>query len=232
VRRPNGGHWAASRVGELLDRGLYHGELAPAKAGRHEALVDDDLWQRVRSLRDAKGALHPRGGRHPREHLLTGGLLVCGRCGQSFYPRRHRNSPGTYRCRGRDGYNGPKTDCGMPPVPKAKVDAAVREIAARVISVEDAAAEVKGPRRPGPQGRQGRRGRSSQVRAPAGQPARGPRRPGHHPRRVRGHAGEVRDRPNRRPRPRRQGQGARARPERQWPRPRRRARRGARDRTE
>jgi hypothetical protein len=105
--------------------------------------VPDDLWQRVRSLRDAKTYLQPRGGRRPREHLLTGGLLRCGHCGRSWYPRVYRNSPSVYRCRGRNGEGAEKTGCTVPPVPQALADKAVRQIAARVVTVEDAAAQVK-----------------------------------------------------------------------------------------
>jgi site-specific DNA recombinase len=144
VRRPNGGLWSASRVAELLDHGLYHGEVAPGKTGRHEPLIEDGLWERVRSLRQAKAKLQPQGGRHPRRHLLIGGMLVCGHCGHSFYARAYQHTTDSYRCRGRDGMNGPKTDCNMPPVPRELVDGAVRRIAARIdLSTEDADARVK-----------------------------------------------------------------------------------------
>jgi hypothetical protein len=77
-------------------------------------------------------------------HLLTGGLVRCGRCGESFYPRRYKSAPDSYRCRGRDGYNGPPTGCDTPPVPQPLVDAAVREIATSInLSPGDADAQVR-----------------------------------------------------------------------------------------
>jgi hypothetical protein len=146
IKRPNGGHWSASRIAETLDAGIDIGEVAPGTRGRHEPLVDDALWSRVRSLRDAKAELHPRGGRHPREHLLTGGMLRCGGptgCGQSFYARAYGRSVATYRCRGKDGYNGPKTECGTPAIPQPFVDDAVREIVARLEDPRATAREVE-----------------------------------------------------------------------------------------
>jgi hypothetical protein len=53
-------------------------------------------------------------------------------CGQSFYARAYGRSVATYRCRGRDGYNGPPTDCDTPALPQPLVDNAVRKVVARL----------------------------------------------------------------------------------------------------
>jgi hypothetical protein len=135
-----------SRVAETLDAGLYVGEVAPGTRGRHEPLVDDDLWRKVRALRAAKKERLPKGGRRPQEHLLTGGMLHCGGpkgCGQSFYARAYGRSVATYRCRGRDGYNGPPTGCDTPAIPQPLVDNAVRAIVARLEDPRATAREVE-----------------------------------------------------------------------------------------
>ena len=76
---------------------LFQGELFP---GRHEALIADELFDRVQARRTHRGP-HRRTSDRPRGVLA--GIIKCARCGNSLHAERGRNSSAMYRERhGRD----------------------------------------------------------------------------------------------------------------------------------
>jgi DNA invertase Pin-like site-specific DNA recombinase len=109
VPAPSGRLWHQSQVARMLANPAYIGKVL-AKGddgkrslvfdGKHEAIVDDELWQRVQAIRN--GAQR-RPGRHADgTHLLVRGALRCS-CGAAMLPRKAR--PGIererYVCSGR-----------------------------------------------------------------------------------------------------------------------------------
>jgi site-specific DNA recombinase len=109
VPSATGGRWTQSAISRTLARAAYVGKLEVKDAdgnlelleGRHEAIIDNDLWSRVQAIRS--GADGRKGGRQPEgKHLLTRGLLRC-KCGSAMIPRKAR--PGIererYVCAGR-----------------------------------------------------------------------------------------------------------------------------------
>lgn len=127
--------WSARNVQCILDNPVYIGKIAYGRRtkqkvkgsrgdyrtvkaddfllfdGRHEALIDDQTWERVRQKRASTGFKAPSRLGRERIHLLTG-LLKCPKCGSPMYCNRHywKNKDGTekdvyyYYC----GHNGDK----------------------------------------------------------------------------------------------------------------------------
>lgn len=109
VPSPTGGVWHQSQIARVLANPAYIGKvLAKDDEGKrtlefdglHEAIIDNELWQRVQAIR--AGALR-RPGRHADGvHLLVRGMLRC-TCGAAMLPRKAR--PGIererYVCSGR-----------------------------------------------------------------------------------------------------------------------------------
>jgi hypothetical protein len=100
------------RNGEVLD-------------GTHRALIDAETWGKVERAEHA--TLGPAdGGRRTRsEHLLTNGLLVCGRCGSAMFPRSRTRENPRYVCGGRVQH-GPDY-CSQPSVLRNAVDEPLRQ---------------------------------------------------------------------------------------------------------
>ena len=89
-RSTRGGLWLQSSVARLLRNELYMGKLRLIDHdelfdGKHEAIVSPELWQRVnRSL--ARPERRAGGRPLTSKHLLTRGVLRCGRCGEARCP--------------------------------------------------------------------------------------------------------------------------------------------------
>ena len=148
VPTTRGKTWHQGTIAKILADPFYAGWVVDGDdlvAGRHPAIVDVELWERVKRRRE-EGARTKRGGRPPaRPYLFTHGLLRCGRCGGAMVPRTSdRRNPNTgktwgkryevYRClnRIRD-----VTTCDQPPLPRAAVDEiALADLEARGVSVE------------------------------------------------------------------------------------------------
>ena len=119
--------WHQSKVSRILGSELYAGKLAHDGQlfdGQHEAIISDDTWHRAERLR--KSGVRRKGGRHADGgHLLTRGLLRCGRCGSAMIPRKAR--PGVerdrYVCSGRIAHG--SGSCSMPSVRRQEIDAPV-----------------------------------------------------------------------------------------------------------
>ncbi|HVM46276.1 MAG TPA: recombinase family protein [Candidatus Thermoplasmatota archaeon] len=125
-------HWTQSSVRRVLTSPLYRGAVRHGDEefpGAHEPLVTPELWRTAAEVRDA--AVRTRGhggGRRPNgPHLLTKGLLRCGRCGSALIPRSNANRRErdwhVYICDGRR-VNGPEY-CPQEPLNQAAVDGAL-----------------------------------------------------------------------------------------------------------
>jgi site-specific DNA recombinase len=106
VPAPGGGFWQQSAISRILGDPLYAGKLTARHddkpvviEGAHDAIVDDELWNRVQAIRaggSRKAGQHSQGA-----HLLVRGALRCGTCGSAMIPDRGRGRRDRYICRGR-----------------------------------------------------------------------------------------------------------------------------------
>jgi len=106
-----------------LGKIVYQGELFE---GRHEAIVDQALFDRVQGILDARSQ---RGTRNRVHHHYLKGMLRCARCHQQgrtsrliYTEARSRNGQlhGYYKCRGRqDGV------CDLPHLPAWQLEEAI-----------------------------------------------------------------------------------------------------------
>jgi site-specific DNA recombinase len=128
IRAPGGGRWHQGRVSRTLGAIAYIGKLnvEGSPDGKHEPIVDDQLWERVQAIKAGRSAGRKDGrgnGGRPAEgkHLLTRGLLRC-RCGAAMIPRKAR--PGVeherYVCGGRIA--DPRS-CSQPSIRRDRIDA-------------------------------------------------------------------------------------------------------------
>lgn len=90
-----GGYWRASTVQNILKNPVYIGQVAFQKEtgpGIHQPIIHQDLWDRVKVLRDSrrKGTGKGRGRPTSGTHLFTRGFLRCS-CGDAMAPRTQRN---------------------------------------------------------------------------------------------------------------------------------------------
>ncbi len=121
--------WSQSRVGQMLKNPLYRGmvryrdDLFP---GRHQAIISDELWREVETVRAAAVRHRERaGGRPPKgSHLLTGGLLRCA-CGASMRARTEPKGYGAWEAYLCDGRHSGRTQCMMPALTREEIDRAV-----------------------------------------------------------------------------------------------------------
>ena len=87
LRGRRGKPWTKDTVREVLSNATYagyltrkRGRLEGAERGKFEALVTDDLWNRVRSVRERR-TVSQHGARPTKRHYLLSGVVVCLRCG-------------------------------------------------------------------------------------------------------------------------------------------------------
>ena len=124
IQRQNGklNEWSGSLVRQILDNPVYCGKIAFGRRakekikgtknqyrqawqedyivaeGKHEAIVSEELWNRVREKRIETGIKQPSKIGKERSHLLTG-LLRCPACNGPMYTNKHAwtNKDGTYK---------------------------------------------------------------------------------------------------------------------------------------
>jgi site-specific DNA recombinase len=120
-------------VGKVLYKGVEY-------QGRHEPLVDDELFNRVQRIMDA----HTGSGTRERKHLhFLKGLVWCGRCQHRFTIMPGRGNGGEYfyfLCRGRQ-----QKLCDQPYIPVDIMEKAVEQhYAHAVILPPELRAAVRG----------------------------------------------------------------------------------------
>ena len=124
ITRQNGKlkEWSGSFVRQILDNPIYYGKIAFGRRarekikgtkneyrqawqedyiladGKHEAIIDEELWNKVREKREATGIKQPSKVGKDRVHLLSG-ILKCPSCGGPMYTNKHAwtNKDGTYK---------------------------------------------------------------------------------------------------------------------------------------
>ena len=124
IQRQNGklSEWSGHFVRLILDNPVYLGKIAFGRRakekikgtknqyrqawqdeyiladGQHEAIINEDLWNKVREKRIETGIKQPSKVGRDRAHLLTG-LLKCPVCGGPMYTNKHAwtNKDGTYK---------------------------------------------------------------------------------------------------------------------------------------
>jgi len=144
-----GARWQQGQVSHILKNPLYKGLIRHARnngewtlyEGKHEPIIDADLFDRVnasRKMRASKLAYAGAGGRPVRgQHLLRGGMLRCGKCGGGMIPQTRPEKPDvqTYVCTTRRNH-GPDA-CSQRSVPRAVVDEALlRELTGRYLDLD------------------------------------------------------------------------------------------------
>ena len=121
ARYPAGTPISINSLGKLLRDRYYCGVIVhdgEEFPGRHEAIVSEELFQRVQSVLFAERGAGTR--RRTHNHYLKG-LLWCGRCGKRLIIWPGRSKTGEqylyYVCRGRQGH-----ECDLPYLPVAKME--------------------------------------------------------------------------------------------------------------
>jgi DNA invertase Pin-like site-specific DNA recombinase len=128
---PTGGAWQQSSISRVLSQPIYRGQIKNGDTfaeGRHEAIIEAELWQRVEAIRNRRTITPERGrrrgktaGRTPNSpHLLTGGLLRCS-CGAAMLPRKARKGieRDRYVCAGRIA---DPSSCSQPSIRRERID--------------------------------------------------------------------------------------------------------------
>ena len=84
--------------GSKNDYKLVHSDDYLLYDGQHEAIIDNETWEKVRTKRQSTGVKAPSKVGRERVHLLSG-LLRCPKCGCPMYCNRHywTNKDGTYK---------------------------------------------------------------------------------------------------------------------------------------
>jgi DNA invertase Pin-like site-specific DNA recombinase len=136
-------NWTQSSVRNILVNQLYMGKVEQTGEvfdGEHDAIVSEETWLAAKAVRDAAARAKGNGGGRNWKgpHLLTRGLLKCGRCGSSMIPRppdRKRERTGYYVCEGRR-YKGAEF-CDQPYLRQEEVDLAIlSELSQRYLDIE------------------------------------------------------------------------------------------------
>lgn len=124
IPRQNGTleNWSSHFVRQILDNPVYCGKIAYGRRtkekvkgskndyrqvhtddyilenGQHEAIVSEELWNKVHIKRSATGIKQASKIGRDRAHLLTG-VLKCPKCGSPMYTNKHAwtNKDGTYK---------------------------------------------------------------------------------------------------------------------------------------
>jgi DNA invertase Pin-like site-specific DNA recombinase len=125
VPAPRASRWDRSTVALMLDQPAYiglvriNGETFP---GNQPAIIEEAVWSRARTQREARKPGVSHIGRPPNgTHLLTNGLLRCGECGAAMRPRSPHERKDRYECATRDRAGG-HTRCSMRGVLREKLD--------------------------------------------------------------------------------------------------------------
>lgn len=122
------GLWTARTVLKVLSNPTYAGRIRNGPGtlpGRHEAIVSEDLFERVRQLVKSRRSRKP-GRQKSQFNWPLRGVLKCGRCGRAMSPSEsgYRNFRYRYyRCRNTAGGKPP---CKSVSVPAYEIERFVR----------------------------------------------------------------------------------------------------------
>jgi DNA invertase Pin-like site-specific DNA recombinase len=172
VPRPGGTRWwGQPTVGRILGNVVYKGmishgiyepvtgrDLHTASAtvrrqgrrvgeevlpGEHEEIVSEALWQDANDNRRASSRPSAKGGGTPKgRHLLTHGVLRCGRCGSAMLPRTDQEGRQTYVCGGRRLKG--RAYCSQSAVTRDVVDEAIlTELQTRYLDIDETRRRVQ-----------------------------------------------------------------------------------------
>lgn len=135
-----GKEWRSASA-TLRKRGRRVGE--EVLPGEHKEIVSESLWQDANDNRRASSRPSAKGGGTPKgRHLLTHGVLRCGRCGSAMLPRtdqagRQRYVCGGRRLKGRDY-------CSQSAVARDLVDEAIlTELQTRYLDIDETRRRVR-----------------------------------------------------------------------------------------
>ena len=98
TNRTGGGALARSRIHQVLQNPIYHGEfywLGQLHRGLHKPIISRDLYDRVQAVFAA--ANHPR---HTKRRHAFAGLVTCGRCVCAFTAEIKKGLYAYYHCTG------------------------------------------------------------------------------------------------------------------------------------
>ncbi len=86
VRTQHGHDWRRQTLSKIIKNPFYKGELFYSNEthkGRHEALVDEALWEKANKIMSAKLPGHGFSRKPKKFNYLLSGILKCGKCGTS-----------------------------------------------------------------------------------------------------------------------------------------------------
>ena len=136
--RKDGTPWRSYHVYKILRNPVYAGKVtlgAERYEGRHEALVDADLFDRVQRLLDLNGPKNLKGKRPAPDSPPLAGLLRCGHCGGAMTPSHctHGGKRYSYYVCSRDSKRGVRR-CPVGSVPASDIESLVFREVGRVLS--------------------------------------------------------------------------------------------------
>lgn len=137
IRSPKGGEWRQSRIRAILDNVTYLGKIETNGViydGEHDALITQELWDKVQALRQSRKRDKSGGsrGRRPKRHLFSHGLLRCAHCDGAMLPHTPTRGGGAERYECATKRNSGPAACIASSVPRDLLDTAVFDYFQRV----------------------------------------------------------------------------------------------------
>jgi len=127
---PRTQRWTRSHLAKLLRHPFYIGKIlwrGQIYQGKHEALVDEQTWQRVQQMLDGRN----RCSHYKRRHFTYGhGLIKCAHCGYSITAELHKQRYTYYRCAQINHYEHPVRPSW---VPESVIESQVTDMLDRLI---------------------------------------------------------------------------------------------------
>lgn len=160
------GDWShTSTIGNVLDNPLYSGIVhfdGVQVQGRHAAIVDPDVDQRVKARRARLRRVESAGD---SEYLLTG-IIYCAACGARYFPNKRPSGKVVYSCHSRAKKNKKMIKdpaCKSPHIPVDELDAMVEAEVLRLAEDPSQVDEIIKKRAAGDGGSDDAAGKSAEV---------------------------------------------------------------------
>ena len=122
--------WTRSHLAKLLRHPFYIGKIlwrGQIYEGKHEALVEEQTWERVQQVLDGRN----RCSHYKRRHFTYGhGLIKCAHCGYSITAELHKQRYTYYRCAQINHYEHPVRPSW---VPESVIESQVTDMLDRLI---------------------------------------------------------------------------------------------------